>query len=310
MSKTFASSYLYSIYAEYEKELFNFIMSGEQINKLADSFYDIKYEVKKRQISNSLIKVLESDNVILIINNNPLPKPFKVFAAKDVKGDKKLKTFIDCTGLIGEVNGSYVCDDIDILIAHLVSAMNNLIYYIDEKRIVGNNDIATSGAKCFSALLTHIIDYLCKISINPTTKNKCIYMTSLYFLVNILEKDLDDNSARAISRKISGLSEREEEIIRLQTDKNTFLNIKFFIESLTDVLKLNSVSLDVVTAKWMYLFGNGTVFGLEMYTSFTSMITDAYVGCYINNQKTIEKVCGRNMVDYTKTVLRIGDGAV
>ena len=40
------------------------------------------------------------------------------------------------------------------------------------------------------------------------------------------------------------------------------------------------------------------------------MMTNCYVGCYINNQKTIEKVAGRDMVDFTKGILMIGNEAL
>ena len=84
ISKTFAGTYLYTKYDEYEKILFNFIMTGTQINKLGEGFDDIKYEIKKHQISNSLIKVLNSKNVILMIGDKALPKAFKVFAANNI----------------------------------------------------------------------------------------------------------------------------------------------------------------------------------------------------------------------------------
>ena len=58
----------------------------------------------------------------------------------------------------------------------------------------------------------------------------------------------------------------------------------------------------------MYIYGIGTAFALEFFPAFSAMLTDAYVGCYINNQKTIEKIVGRDMTEYTKTILRIGDG--
>lgn len=311
MPKTYASTYLYNKYSEYEKQIFNFIMTAEQISKVGDGFADIKYEVKKRQISNSLIRVMESANVILLIGQKPLPKSFKVFAAKDVKGDKKVKAFIDCTGLIGKSEGgNYVCGNVDMLVAYLVSAMTTLIYQLDEKRLVGNGDIAEYGARCFSSLFTHIVDYVCKISITSNIKEKCLYMTSAYFLTNVLGREYDNEGTKAIARRISGLSEREEEIIKIQLNENSFTNIKFFVESICDVLKLSNLSLDIVIEKWMYLYGIGTVFALELFPSFSAMITDAYVGCYMNNQKTIEKIAGRSMVDYTKTVLRIGDGVV
>ena len=35
-------------------------------------------------------------------------------------------------------------------------------------------------------------------------------------------------------------------------------------------------------------------------------MTDAYIGAYINNQKTIEKVAKQNMVDFSKLLIKIG----
>ena len=68
MAKTYAGTYLYSQYSEYEKNIFAFIMNGKELDKNVEEFEDIKYEVKKRQVSNSLIKVLDSKEVIKICN--------------------------------------------------------------------------------------------------------------------------------------------------------------------------------------------------------------------------------------------------
>jgi hypothetical protein len=56
----------------------------------------------------------------------------------------------------------------------------------------------------------------------------------------------------------------------------------------------------------MTSFGTGTVFALEIFPAFASMMTDAYVGGYINNQKSIEKIAGTGMTEITKTLLTIG----
>ena len=61
-----------------------------------------------------------------------------------------------------------------------------------------------------------------------------------------------------------------------------------------------------VIDKWMYLFGSNTVFALEYYPALSAMLTDAYCGAYINNQKTIEKVVGNTLVSYTKNVIAKG----
>ena len=60
----------------------------------------------------------------------------------------------------------------------------------------------------------------------------------------------------------------------------------------------------------MYKYGPGTVFALELFPAFATMLTDAYVGAYINNQKSIEKIAGPSMVEFTKALLSIGAESV
>ncbi len=305
IAKNYSNTYQYGMTENYEKKLFEFIMKADQINKAEESFDDIRYEVKKRQVTSTLVKALDSKNIILLTKPEPLPKAFKVFTAKDIKGDGKLKVFIDCSSLIYLDNGRYRCNNIDILIAYLLSAMNQLIYYADPNRIIMNQAIIRDGAECFSALFTFIIDYVEKINVISSTKNKCLYMSALYYQVNILNKELTD-SVKGVCRKVSGLSEREEEIIIIQLEENSLLNIKYFLDSVSKILKLNKITLDIFLEKWLYLYGTGTQFALELYPAFAEMITNAYVGAYINNQKTIEKITGRNMVDFTNAVFKIG----
>lgn len=316
MAKTYAGTYLYSQYNEYEKQIFTYMMSGSEIDKDTSDFDDIKYEVKKRQVSNSLIKVLESKDVVLLTGEKPLPKAFKVFCAKDIKGPKKdkMKVFIDCSNIISidDTSGRYVCrrNNIDIFISYLVSAMHTFIYYADEDRITSNSKIMQVGAQVFASLFTHVVDYACKISSMPSSKNKCMYLASLYYLSNILGKDHTTEGSRRIAKKISGLSDRDAGIIDIQIKSESFINIRYFVETVSNILRINKLTLDVIVERWMSIYGTGTVFSLEMFPAFASMITDAYVGAYINNQKTIEKIAGTGMTEFTKVLLSIGAESV
>ena len=312
MAKTYAGTYLYRQYNEYEKQIFSFMMSGDEIDKNTSDFDDIKYEVKKRQVSNSLVKVLESKKVVLLTGNKPLPKAFKVFCAKDIKGPKKdeMKIFIDCSNIItmDETTGKYICrrNNIDIFISYLVSAMHTLIYYADEERIVSNSKVMQVGAQAFASLFTHVVDYACKISSMPSSKNKCMYLASLYYIGNILGKDYTTEGSRRIAKKISGLSDRDAGIVDIQIKSESMMNIKYFVETVSNILRINKLTLDIIVERWMSIYGTGTVFSLEIFPAFASMITDAYVGAYINNQKTIEKIANTSMTEFTKILLSIG----
>lgn len=316
MAKTYSGTFLYRQYSEYEKEIFSFMMTGTEIDKDVDSFDDIKYDVKRRQVGNSLVKVLESKQVVLLTNKKPLPKSFKVFCAKDIKGPKKdkMKVFIDCSGIISEDNasGAYTCkgNNIDIFISYLVSAMHTLIYYADENRIVSNTKIMHAGAQAFASLITQAIDSVYKLSSMHTLRNKCMYLASLYYLSNLLGKDYTSEGSRKIAKKISGLSDRDAGIVDISIKKETMMDINYFVQSLSDILHLNKLTVDVLTERWMMLYGTGTVFALEMFPAFASMLTDAYVGAFVNSQKRIETVAGATMTEFTKTILSIGSESI
>lgn len=317
MAKTYAGTYLYSKYSVYEQKIFTFLMEGTEIDKNTSDFEDIKYDVKRRQVSNALIRVLESKNVILMIGKTaPMDKAFKVFCAKDIKhkDSNKMKVFIDCSNIITRdpVSGKYVCrsNNIDIFISYLVSAMHTYIYYVDENRLVNNAKVMQVGAKAFSLLFTHVIDYACKISSMPSYRNKCMYLAALYYLSNLLGKDYKADGPRKIARDIAGMSERDAGIIDMQIKPESMQDIKFFVETVADILKLNKLTLDVVVERWMTIYGTGTIFSTELFPAFASMVTDAYVGAYLNNQKTIEKVAGNCMTEFTKQLLTIGAESV
>lgn len=313
MSKNYSGTYLYGKYPDYDKTMFEFIMKADVIDKTAPEFEEVLFEVKRRQITFALLNVLKSDAVVLLTGEKSLPRQFKVFCAKDIKNGKKndLKVYIDCTNLIIKNKaGLYKVDGIDKFISHLVSAMVNFIYYKDEKRFINNSKITSSGARAFSDLFTHVVDYVSKISSTPKNKAYCKYLTAMYYIANILQKDYTTPGNRNVARQIAGLSERESDIVDMQLTADSFSNIKFFTETLSEVLRVSKLSVDVVVERWMYLYGVSTVFGLELFPAFSTMLTDCYVGAYLNNQKTIEKITGTSMVEYCKAILSIGGDSV
>ena len=63
--KNFSDSYLYNM-GNFEKTIMEFMMNSEIIDKNNASFEDIKYEVKRRQVTSSLMKVLMIIHVQLV----------------------------------------------------------------------------------------------------------------------------------------------------------------------------------------------------------------------------------------------------
>ena len=307
MSKTYNNTFIYTKFP-YEEHIFRFLVNAERIDTDNSKFDDVKYEFKKRQINSGLLKVLCSKNVILLVSPaQPLNSQFRVICSRDpkMKSSTDYKVFIDCTGLIiKDTDGNYKCRSIDVLISHVINAMVTMIYHKAENQILSAN-LVEYTMTAFSALFTHVIDYLTKISVIQSTKLKCQYLSCMYFVENILQREFNEGYQH-MAGKICGISEREQELIMVQCSEGDFDNIKAFVSLLSEALKTPALKVDNVIDKWMYLYGTNTVFSIEYYPALSAMLTDAFCGAYINNQKTIEKVVGNTLVAYSKDVIAKG----
>jgi hypothetical protein len=277
-------------------------MGGDEIDKTSVAFEDIIFDFKKRQISSNLLNVLKDKRVVLKIAGAPLPKAFKVIYARDPR-DKKNRIFIDVTDILTFDNGMYSCRSIDLLIAYIVSANMQLIYFDTPGRYTSNMSIVSTATAAFADLFVYILDYL-RINGISAHKKQMTYLASTYFQYNLLGRELN-NSTKAISLKISGLTEREASIVDMRIDSKELDGIETFIPAIGRLLGAKDLTLEVFIDKWASIFGPGTYFAPELFIAFSSMLTDAYVGCYNNNQRTIEKVAGRNMVSYVNNMLKV-----
>lgn len=304
--KNYDSSFLYGK-ASYGKMLYEYIIKSERIDKSSSEFDDIKYIIKRNQITSCLSSLLERESIVLTLPAKPMPRAFKIVAMKDVKEDKSTKVFIDCSEVIKYQNGSYTMrnNDINKMISYLACALNTLIYHAKPSIILNNNQMITSSTTAFAKLCTNIIDYM-RIGGVDNIRSKVLYLSALYYQVGILLKD-DNETADQKAKKISTISMREAQLLRVQAPTSCFENIDTFVTCLAKVLKVeNSLKIENFIDKWILLYGSGTQFATEIYTAFANLLINAYVGAYLNNQKQIETATGRNMVEYCNTLFKIG----
>ena len=307
-TKTYNDCFLYHK-GDYEKNIFEFIMKGEIINKNDPSFDNIVYMVKRQPYS-FLVNVLISDRIVLMRKlPKSMPRSFKVFAGKDLRnGTNDIKVYIDVTGVITDKGGVYNINGnkLNELVSYLTSAMVYTIYQLEPIRLISNTKLIDSGTSCFALLFTHVIDYL-RMGGVENIRGKSLYLSSLYYQLSIL-KMRDSNSIRNRALKISKLTSKEAEVLEYLLKPDAFKDINNFIDNISNVLKIPDLKIDNFVDKWIYLYKTGTQFGVEYFPAFSSMLTNAYHGAYINNQLTIEKVTnnGKDMVTFVQTILQIG----
>lgn len=307
--KTYGNSYLYTRNPDemnqHNKVLTDFILKADRIDKKSEAFQGIMDAVKREQRSSVLYSILQRDDVVLCIRTPELPRAFKVFEAKDVRVKNASKVFIDVTGLI-KLNGNYFdCKNISVLVTYLFGALTYILYRENPIKLTNNSNITIAGTECYVAVVNYIIDYL-RIIGYSANKDKILYLTGLFYLYNLMGKDLD-NYSKNIAAKIAGLSTSNLRSYDLYfEEEKDFKNIDTFITLIADTFKLKGLTTEVFMHQWIYLMGEGTQFCTELFTSFSILITNAYCGSYVVNQKQIERCCGKSMVNYSLALLKLG----
>ena len=307
--KTYSDTYVYNKGADsngsMERSLIEFIRTAQRIDKNSSAFEQIKNQVKVRQTTAVLYRILMRNDVVLCIGRAEAPASFKVFMAKDLlSGAKDKKVFIDVTGLLKLNNGFFTCKEIDKFCAYLIAALVNFLYYNNNQKLIDNAIVAKMSTGCFVKMFTAILDNL-KVSNFSENRIKISYIVAVYYLNAIMGKPID--SARNYAASVLGINLKDASGYDYWYNPDEdFINIDKFIQFLTNNFKLNGLSTDIFMVRYMQMYGKGVVFSLELLPAFLTTITNAYSGSFINSQKTIEKICGKEMVTLSTELLRMG----
>lgn len=315
MAKSISDTYLYNKASDYNKHIYAFISKADRINTKSAEFADVLFDIKRRKISDSLSKIIVSPNVVLaLMPDSPLPKAFRTFVAKDVKDSGKVKLFIDCSQFIKFNAGYYDCTNIDWFTSYILSGMVTYIYAVAPNRLILDSTIIKEGADCFSRLFSHTIDYMYKITSVQKIKKRVDYLSAMYYQFNLLGKDVKSDSQARIVRnnaiKISNIDSKDANVVDIQLKETDFDNIDTFLSALARICELKDMKIDAFVATWIKNNGTGTIFALEYFPAFSMMLTNSYIGGYIDNQLTIEKQCGPALVVFVKQILKIGESVV
>lgn len=321
--KKVSDSYLYQV-ADYNKKIFEYLMSAERVDKNADGFADVVYAVKK-QANSILMKVLLSDKVVLAIdpNNKGVSRPFKVIYVKDVKDRKqKRRVFIDCTGVIAYNNGEYTCKKITTLIAYLMTAMTYIIYYNNPNLVIGNHTIMKNGASAFTDMMLYVLGYLKAPITYADNKERMSFVLTEYYAYCIAGCSADGDYGYNLAKQVSGIKEKKTCDFLHTLFSFTFnggeCKLDKFIEKFAEVFleqtkdapvhkNRTPLTVEAFAHRWMYAFGPSTFLGLECFVPFSQILTDCYSGAFINQQNTIEKVAsGKVVVAFTNELLKVG----
>lgn len=306
--KTFDNTFLFTVDQsnadKSHRKITEFIFKTNRIDKTDPAFAGIIEETKRYQNTAILFSVLMNPKVVLCINDTELPAAFKVFEANDLKTKEGAKIFVDCSGLITLSNGYFVCKKIDIFFTRLYQALNHLIYQNDPIKYLANSNVTINATQCYVSMVIDIIDYLRILGFQQNSA-KISYLTGLFFLHNMMQKDIDQY-AMNIAAKAAKINAADTRAMSLYYNESDFATIDSFISMLSNTFKLKGLTTEVFMSSWLYRYGKGTEFGTELFPSFVDMMVAAYVGAYVVHQKAIEKSCGNSMVNLVRAITQLG----
>jgi hypothetical protein len=174
--------------------------------------------------------------------------------------------------------------------------------------LTGNSSIIKDGAEVFMRAFGYIMDRLYKISSVQDLKRKLDYLSVIYYQVNILGRDLkvSDKSIKGAAVNISDIDPHLARAVDASYEESDFADIEKFGHLIERVFVLKDFKIDNLVGMWMKCYGPGTVFAMEYLPAFSTMLTNTYIGGYLDQQATIEKVTSPAMVKFVKTILQIG----
>lgn len=299
--KKLSECYIYSSrMTGYREIMLSAIKDAERMTKNTQEFVDdVLNEVKRTRFPQYSVKILSSKNTVLLKPKEGLPKIVKVFVAKDPKDRNKVKAFIDCTNVINQNDNTHRYNiKTDTLLAYIASAKTNMVYFNIDGAFTKNSTYMLEGARIYAKLFTHVIDYIANITVIPGNRDKMMYYAAKFFLINVMQLKPTDTRVNDIAAKAAGLKDTETRVFDIVTEDDDFSTLPLFIDLIKVTFKLPSLDLMVILEKWMFLYGSGTVLGIEFLPAFITIITDAYLKTYLNNQNTIEKVIGKDLVAF------------
>ncbi len=310
--KTYNDSYLYNLDGnKHNQMLTEFIINADRIeNRNSNEFAGIAEDVRRVQRSNVLYTLLFNENIVLCTAKKEMPRAFKVFMAKDMRQGKnaKRKVFIDVTGIITYKSGYYTCKNIGYLVTYLFEALCYYLYDRETLKIVENSVINKSGAEAFSSMFCYIIDYM-RIIGYEQSKNKITYLSAIFYLHNLLGKDLDQYTKNTAAT-VAGISPSISNAWAMYYDEKDFMDIDTFITMIAKTFKLKGLTTEVFVSKWNYTYTPAATYACELFTSFASVLAATYNGSYLVNQKQIEKCCSKAMISFSTEMLKIGAQAL
>lgn len=288
---------LYSM--ENKNKIIKGIESATTVDLESEDFKLIIMKINNKYVvPEYLYKFIKSKNVRVIVGNTKVAKGLNVLTIND-------EVIINVSDIlyINKNTGKLDCRDINKLLHYFYLGIISYSLNKFPKAFLRKNDFVTCGTKIFTEMYSYVFEYLYKLSSNIHSYDKLKYIVAVFHCMNHLS--MNYNEASKIATKISGLRDKEINSIefRMNTDLDFTQGFFKFHERVKDIIDLRKdVSLPVFTDKWIFLYGEGTQFALDMELPFIDIITSINDNLFVVAKNNVERMCAKEVSRYATSI--------
>ncbi len=270
------------------ENIFKLVNEGEvvSINSLISLDVYRKYRFLQKE---NILKLLENNEIVLLFSDKPTLKVTVALPAFTAVKNGKPVVFVNISNHAKRYNdGTFQIDD-RVLFSLLTAGYIEYIWQFNYDSVSRKGHIIYQPfAESYAEAIKKVFYRLYSIGASPQDVIKIEYFAAKFALNYMLGINVDD--ARTIATKMVGTSEAFISII----DANNWHFEDNGLESLFNMIGMNirgiKISESAIVETWLKTFGQSSAFALDYLPAFATMLSNASIGAYLNNQKSVESI--------------------
>lgn len=153
--------------------------------------------------------------------------------------------------------------------------------------------IIKKGSAIYSELLTKVINKLLTLNINEAKVDLVTFMTSLFFIHNMLgrdEENYEEINERYAMENCTGAGRNLIEEIMCRYDcKKNMADFNSFINSLATIPGLEKLNTPLIISEYVLAYGSAMLMSLEYLPILMVNLQSVSIGAFLNSQLVLEK---------------------
>ncbi len=235
-----------------------------------------------------------------------------LYCDKQYKLPTTLPAYLMNTG-----NGIVTC----VNLSNNMTVTKNNLYNIDYKTLFGYMQLGSTLAICYqkysylknkssliklgvyaySKLFTKVLNRIFSLSITPGKSDTILYLSGMFFLVNMLGRDEESLQTSNKSYALANCNQANKLVIddyisKFQTED--FKDIDTFLQAIAKYIPgMETLDTRQFVSNYISQYGPSMLLGIEYLPYFFGNLGYVLVGSYLNNQPVIETTVGAQTID-------------